>query len=145
MENIDKQINDIVEAARTCNGQIELIVKGDLNDADYAYTVNQYTPDEFISYEIDEVYKFYKAMADDFKEAERRWFEEHDYSFWNDISKAHKQTLEHIYNKDKISDRYKDLWPEILCDHNFIPRGECCEIEAHSIVDVKLKVILKEI
>lgn len=145
MTNIDEQINNIVETARSCNGQIELIVKGDLNDADYAYTVNQYTPDEFISYEIDKVYKFFKAMVDDFKEAKRLWFEEHDDSLWDEISNAHKQTLEHIISKDKISDRYKDLWAEILYDENFTPRGDCCEIEAHSIDDVKLKVILKEI
>jgi hypothetical protein len=144
MTNIDTQINDIVEAARSCNGQIELIVKGDLNDADYAYTINQYTPDEFISYGIDEVYKFYKAMADDFKEAERRWFEEHDYFLLDEINEAHNQTLERICDKNKIADRYKDIWVEGL-EEGFIPSGDCCEIQAHSIDDVKLKVILKEI
>ena len=143
MKNIDEQINDIINTAKSCNGQIELIVKGDLNDADYAYTINQYTPDEFISYEIDKVYKFYKAMANDFKEAERLWFEEHDHSLWNEVSAAHNQTLEYVCNKDKIADRYKDLWVEGL-EEGFIPSGDCCEIQAHSIDDVKLKVILKE-
>ena len=144
MKNIDEQINDIINTARSCNGQIELIVKGDLNDADYAYTVNQYTPDEFISYEIDKVYKFYRAMAADFKEAERLWFEKHDYSLLDEINEAHNQTLEHVCSEDKIANRYKDLWVEGL-EEGFIPKGDCCEIEAHSIDDVKLKVILKEI
>lgn len=139
---IDEQIKDIVETARACNGKIELIIKGDLNDADYAYTIEQWTPDDFIKYEIDKVFKFYKAMADDWHEAEKLWFGKHDGSLWDEFREAHKQTLEHIYNKDKIADRYKDLWVD---DLHYTPNGTISEEEAHTIVDAKLKVILKEI
>lgn len=144
MESIDEQIKDIVETARAYNGKIELIVKGDLNDADYAYTINQYTPDEFISNEINKVFKFYKTMANDWQEAEELWFGKHDDSLWNELVEKHRQTLEHICSKDKIADRYKDLWVEGL-EEGFIPSGDCCEIQAHTIDDVQLKVILKEI
>ena len=144
MKNIDEQIKDIVETARACNGKIELVVKGDLNDADYAYTINQYTPDEFIEYEIDKVFKFYKTMANDWQEAEKLWFDNHDDSLWNELAEEHKQTLEYVCNKNKIADRYKDLWVEGL-EEGFIPSGDCCEIQAHTIDDVQLKVILKEI
>lgn len=142
MENIDEQIKDIVKTARACNGKIELIIKGDLNDADYAYEIEQWTPDDFIKYGIDKIFKFYKTMANDWHEAEKLWFGEHDDSLWNEFREAHRQTLEHIHNKDKIADRYKDLWVDNL---DYTPSGTICEETAHTIVDVQLKVVLKEI
>ena len=141
---LDEQINNIVETAKACNGKIELVVKGDLNDADYAYTINQYTPDEFIEYEIDKVFKFYKTMANDWHEAEELWFSKHDDSLWNKVREAHNQTLEYICSKDKIANRYKDLWVEGL-EESFIPSGDCCEIQAHTIDDAQLKVVIKSI
>lgn len=139
---LDEQIKDIIETARACNGKIELIVKGDLNDADYAYAIEQWTPDDFIKYEIDKVFKFYKTMANDWQEAEELWFGKHDDSLWNELVEEHKQTLEHINNKDKIADRYKDLWVDNL---GYTPRGTCCEEEAYLIVDTQLNVVIKSI
>lgn len=142
---IDEQIQDIVKTARIHRGKIELIVEGDLNDADYAYTINEYEPDTFLEYEIDKVYKFYKAMADDYNEAMHRWSAGQDWNMLHTIEKEHQKTLENILCKDKISARYATLWPKILYDQSFIPNGTSCEEEVRIITDVKLKVVIKEI
>lgn len=136
MMNIDEQIKEIIETAKTLNAKIELVIKGDCGDADYAYEINSYTVEKFEKCNIAGIYKFFKTLADDTKNAYHEWFKNHNDKLLNEVSAAQKRTLDF-----EIDDRYKDVYVDGF--EEFIPNY--ADYPAHMIDAVNLRIVVKEI
>lgn len=137
--NIDEQIKEIVETAKTLNAKIELVIKGDCGDADYAYEINSYTVEDFEKSDIASIYKFFKTLADDTKNAYHEWFKNHNDKLLNEVSAAQKYTLD--FEEDEVDDRYKDVYVDSF--EEFIP--SYADYSAHMIDAANLRIIVKEI
>lgn len=112
--NIDEKLKEIIETAKTLNAKIELVIKGDCGDADYAYDISLYTAEDFEKKDIASIYKFFKTLADDTKNAYHEWFVNHNDTLLNEIATAQKRTLDF-----EIDDRYKDVYADSF--EEFIP------------------------
>lgn len=135
--NIDEQIKEIIETAKTLNAKIELVVKGDCGDADYAYDISLYTVEDFEKKDIASIYKFFKTLADDTKNAYHEWFTNHNDTLLTEIETAQKRTLD----LEEVNDRYKDVYADGF--EGFIP---CyADWPAHMIESVNLRIVVKEI
>ena len=98
---IDEQINKIIETAKSTGGEIELYVKTDICDADYSISTFQYSVDDFVKYEMGDIYKFLRTMADDWKSVRNMGH----CTARNEIEEAHRQTIENRWDgKDTIAD-----------------------------------------
>lgn len=140
---LDEQIKDLVDTAKRVNGNIKITIKGDYNDADYAYLHETYSPKDFIDLEIDKVYKFFKTMANDTKVAYDAWFSSGDHTILNEISEDQRVTLENICNQKRIADRYKDFWIEGVDE--FVPYTDCDDCEVHMINEATLELVIKKV
>ena len=138
---LDEQIKDLVDTAKRVNGKIKITIKGDYNDADYAYLHETYSPNDFIDLEIDKVYKFFKTMANDTKVAYDAWFSSGDHTILNEISEDQRVTLENICNQKRIADRYKDLWIEGVDE--FVPYIDYGEV--HMINEATIELVIKKV
>lgn len=135
---IDEQINKIIETAKSTNGKIELYVKTDICDADYSIATFQYTVNEFIEYEMADIYRFLKTMANDWQ-AVRNSNGNTRYI----VEEAHRKTIEHRWDgKDAIDDRYKDVYVDGFGE--YLAYG-IEPYEPHTVIDTKLRVIVEEI
>lgn len=135
--NIDEKLKEIIETAKTLNAKIELVIKGDCGDADYAYDISLYTAEDFEKKDIASIYKFFKTLADDTKNAYHEWFTNHNDTLLTEIETAQKRTLEDF----EIDDRYKDIYVDGF--EAFIPSYSECS--AHMIEEVNLRIVVKEI
>lgn len=136
---IDEQINKIIETAKSTGGKIELYVKTDICDADYSIGTFQYTVDDFIKYEMGDIYKFLRTMADDWKSVENM----SHCAARHEIEEAHRQTIENRWDgKDAIADRYKDVYVDGFGE--YLAYG-IEPYEPHTVVKAKLRVIVEEV
>ena len=136
---IDEQINKIIETAKSTGGEIELYVKTDICDADYSIRTFQYSVNDFIKYEMGDIYKFLRTMADDWKSVENM----SHCAARHEIEEAHRQTIENRWDgKDAIADRYKDVYVDGFGE--YLAYG-IEPYEPHTVVKAKLRVIVEEV
>ena len=136
---IDEQINKIIETAKSTGGKIELYVKTDVCDADYSIATFQYTVNEFIEYEIADIYRFLRTMADDWKSVKNMGH----CAARHEIEEAHRQTIENRWDgKDAIADRYKDVYVDGFGE--YLAYG-IEPYEPHTVAEAKLRVIVEEV
>lgn len=143
MKSIEEKLSEFIRRAGDLNCTIELIIIGDINDADYIETRKQYDLEDFVACDIESVYKFFKVMAEDFKTAQNEWFTTQESDLLDEVEEAHEKTLEIINDKNYIADRYKQLWVGDL--EEFIPFDSVSDTKVHTIVDVKLRLVVNEI
>ena len=130
MDYFDAKINEMINKARAINGKIQMIVKGDMNDADYAFHISEFTPDEFAEWGR-EIYKGFRYIVSEVKIGREVRFEAGDWDTWE---KAHKHMKAFVRDAIENSDTniYSDYIPNVG------------EEKCHSIEDVKLQIIVDE-
>ena len=136
--NIDEQISRLLRFAENTNSDLELVIEADINDADYVYSLNKYSVEDFIEYDMTAVYKFFKRLEEDYIAAEEAW-ENNNVEEECKIRERYQYIIENIRQKDKMTGDYANLWVPGLDE--FSPNGTVPEDEVHTITKVRLRAV----
>ena len=136
--NIDEQISRLLRFAENTNSDLELVIEADINDADYVYSLNKYSVEDFIEYDMTAVYKFFKRLEEDYIAAEEAW-ENNNVEEECKIRERYQYIIENIRQKDKMTGDYANLWVSGLDE--FLPNGTVPEDEVHTITKVRLRAV----
>ena len=138
MDYFDANIKAMIAQAEAIGGKLQLIVVGDINDADYVYGVYTYTPVDFQNWGIDKVYKTFYKLVSDVRVGRETAFQAGDWGPLEEAEEMNKEFVRNVLGYEEGGEYALDK--DIFSDH--IPH--CGEMWSHTIENVRLQVIADE-